>query len=98
MTDYFGEVAKQGLGYLLFIGSLSINIYLYKEKSKVDKVVIDLADKRLNDVKEMKDSYFNQIESVKTNFLQSVTKSQDLAQATLSIAQNLQSILNSREK
>lgn len=95
--DYLGELAKQGLGYLLFVVSIGVNIHLYREKTRVDKQLAELAEKRVEDIKEMRDMYFDRIDEVKNGFLMAVDKMQGVAMSTLTIAQNIQSILNARK-
>lgn len=85
--DYLGEIAKQGFGYLLFAGAILVVYFLYKENQKLNKEKVDLANQRVDDLKEAKDAYAT---------LSSQTSK--TAENTLSIVQNIQQILNSWKK
>lgn len=85
--DYLGELAKQGLGWLLFAGSIVIIYFLYKEIKQLNKEKIDLANQRVIDLKEARDAY--------GILSQSASKT---AENTFTIVQNIQSILNTWKK
>lgn len=85
--DYLAEIAKQGFGYLLLAGSLFVVYFLYKENQKLNKEKVDLANQRVEDLKEAKDAYAT---------LSSQTSK--TAENTLTIVQNIQQILNSFKK
>lgn len=43
--DYLTEIAKQGLGYLLFVGAVAVNLYQYKENRRINDRFIDYMQK-----------------------------------------------------
>lgn len=87
IMDYVAEVAKQGLGYLLFAGAVLVIFALYKENKQLSKDKVDLANQRVQDLKEARDSY--------AILSESATK---VAENTYTIVQNMQSLMNTWKK
>lgn len=85
--DYLGEVAKQGLGWLLFAGAVVVIYFLYKEIKQLNKEKIDLANQRVIDGEKAREIY--------SILSQSASKT---SENTLTIVQNIQSILNTWKK
>lgn len=85
--DYLGEIAKQGLGWLLFAGSVVVIYFLYKEIKQLNKDKIDLANQRVADVEKAREAY--------GVLSQTASKT---SENTLTIVQNIQSILNTWKK
>lgn len=85
--EYLAEVAKQGLGYLLFIGSLLVIFFLFKENQKLNNDKVDLANRRVDDLQAAQRAYMVLSESA--------TK---VAENTYTIVQNLQQLLNNIKK
>lgn len=81
--DYLPEIAKQGLGYLLFVGTLPIIYFLYKENRQLSIEKVDLANKRVDDLRQAQQAYMAISEA-----------STKVAENTYTIVQNLQSLLN----
>lgn len=86
--DYFIKaIAMQGFGYLLFAGTLLVLFFMYRENKQLSREKVDLANQRVQDLKEARDSYAILSESA-TN----------VAQNTYTIVQNLQQLLNAWKK
>lgn len=85
--DYLPEVAKQGLGYLLFAGSLLVIFFLHRENRKLSDEKVELANRRVEDLKEARNAYGILSETA--------TK---VAENTYTIVQNLQQLLNNMKK
>jgi len=82
--DYFIKtIAMQGFGYLLFAGSILIIFFLYRENKQLSNDKVDLANKRVEDLKESAKSY-----AIVSDATQKV------AENTYTIVQNLQQLLN----
>lgn len=73
----------QGFGYLLFAGSILIIFFLYRENKQLSNDKVDLANKRVEDLKESAKSY-----AIVSDATQKV------AENTYTIVQNLQQLLN----
>lgn len=86
-TDFLGEIAKQGFGYLLFAAALVVIYFLYKENRKLSEDKVDLANKRVEDLKEARGAYATLTETASKT-----------AENTLTIVQNIQQILNNWKK
>lgn len=88
MPDAFlNEIAKQGLGYLLFAGSLIVIFFLYRENRNASQELKDLAEKRITDLKEVQANYTNSISAIKA-----------VADNTLTIVENLQTMIGIKQK
>ena len=86
-TDFLSEIAKQGLGWMLFAASVVVIFFLYKENRKLSQDKVDLANQRVEDLKEARNAYA----------ILSETASKT-AENTLTIVQNIQQLLNSWKK
>lgn len=88
MGDTFLKmIAAQGFGYLLFVGSLLVIFFLFKDNRKLSDEKVDLANRRVEDLKEAQAVYATLSKA-----------STDLAQNTYTIVQNLQQLLNNAKK
>lgn len=87
MEKIVNEIAMQGFGYLLFVGAVFVVYFLYKENKQLARDKVDLANQRVQDLKEARDSY--------ANLSESATK---VAENTYTIVQNLQQLLNTWKK
>ena len=85
--EYLGEIAKQGLGYLLFVGALVVIFYQHKENQKSSNEKVELANRRVEDLKEARNAY-----SILSD------ASTKVAENTYTIVQNLQQLLNNIKK
>ena len=85
--EYLSQVAEQGLGFLLFAGSLLVIFFLYRENQKLSNEKVDLANRRVEDLKEARTAYSVLSEA-----------STKVAENTYTIVQNLQQLLNSMKK
>lgn len=85
--DVWTEIAKQGFGYLLFIAACIVIYFLYKENRQLSNDKVDLANQRVADLKEARDTY-----AILSD------KASKTAENTLTIVQNMQSILNNWKK
>jgi hypothetical protein len=83
MEALLRQIAEQGFGYVLFVASLLVCYFLYKENRQLSQEKVDLANKRVEDLKEAQKNY-----SVLSEALQVTT------QNTLTIVTNLQNVLN----
>lgn len=83
----YAEIAKQGLGWMLFIGSLSVIFFMYKELKAANKEKVDLANMRVQDLKEARDAYATLSSSAQLT-----------AQNTLTIVTNIQNIISNWKK
>lgn len=81
--DYMTEIAKQGFGYLLFIGALGVVYYKDKQVERYKDQIVDLANKRVEDLKEARNAY--------AVIAESQTK---VAENTYTIVQNIQNLVN----
>jgi predicted histidine transporter YuiF (NhaC family) len=85
--DFTTEIARQGLGYLLFSGSLVVIFFMYRENRQLNVDKVDLANKRVEDLK--------QAQAAQNAISESATK---VAENTYTIVQNLQQLLNNAKK
>ena len=85
--EYLSQIAEQGLGYLLFAGSLLVIFFLHKENQKLSNEKVELANKRVEDLKEARNAY-----SILSD------ASTKVAENTYTIVQNLQQLLNNIKK
>lgn len=85
--DYLPEIAKQGLGYLLFAGSLVVIFFLHRENRKLSDGQVELANKRVEDLVAARNAYGILSDS-----------STKVAENTYTIVQNLQQVLNNVKK
>lgn len=85
--EYLDQIAKQGLGYLLFAGSLLVIFFLHKENKKLSEDKVELANRRVEDLKEARNAY--------SILSENATK---IAENTYTIVQNLQALLNNMKK
>lgn len=85
--EYLAEIAKQGLGYLLFAGSILVNFFLYRENKKLSNDKVDLANRRVEDLVAARNAY-----SILSD------ASTKVAENTYTIVQNLQQLLNNFKK
>jgi hypothetical protein len=83
MEEYIKLIASQGFGYLLFVASMFVCFFLYKENRKLNQDKVDISEKRVEDLKEAQANYGKMSEA-----------SQIVAQNTLTIVTNLQNLLN----
>lgn len=77
----------QGFGYVLFVLACGVIGFLYKENKALSKEKVDLANQRVQDLKEARDSYAALSET-----------SSKVAENTYTIVQNLQQLLNTWKK
>ena len=87
MEEVINIIVKQGFGYVLFIGAMFVIYFLYKENKQSNKEKLDLANQRVQDLKEAQASY--------SVLSEAATK---VAENTFTIVQNLQSLLNGMKK
>lgn len=85
--DFSTEIARQGLGYLLFSGSLVVIFYQYRENRQLNADKVDLANRRVEDLKDAQTAY--------SALSESATK---VAENTYTIVQNLQQLLNNAKQ
>ncbi len=85
--DYLAEIAKGGFGYVLFAGSLLVIFFLYKENRRLSDEKVDLANKRVEDLRQAQAAY-----SVLSD---AATK---VAENTYTIVQNLQQLFNNMKR
>ena len=86
--DISTEIARQGLGYLLFIGAvivLGLREKMHSDKIKEkDTIILDLSEKRVRDVAENRDINSRNIENLRS-----------VIEPIYVIVQNLQNIATS---
>ncbi len=85
--DFTTEIARQGLGYLLFSGSLVVIFFLYRENRKLSEDKVGLAKEIVEQLKSAQATYNTLSES-----------SIKVAENTYTIVQNLQQLLNNAKK
>lgn len=83
----FAEIAKQGLGYLLFVLSCGVIGILYRDNKKLSEEKVTLANQRVEDLKEVQEKYGTVLDT-----------STKIADNTFIIVQNLQTLLNNLKK
>jgi hypothetical protein len=81
--EYLDQIAKQGLGYLLFAGSLVIIFYQNRKIDQYQNEKVELANRRVEDLKDARNAYAAVSDA-----------STKVAENTYTIVQNLQQLLN----
>lgn len=87
LDQFITEIAKQGLGFTLAVVAGFAIFFLYKENRQLSQDKVDLANKRVEDLKEAQHSY--------ATLSDAATK---VAENTYTIVQNLQQLLNNWKK
>lgn len=93
-----GNIATQGvLGSLLVIALLVIG-FLYRAKEKANKELVEMAERRVLDLVQLKDVYTDSALTSQKAFNEAVEKFTVVAQSNLEITKNIQNIVTMIER
>lgn len=96
-VDLVGQIASQGFGYILFLGTLFILHRREQEWSKKldgkDEIITELANKRTSDLERIKDADFQVFEQMRALDEEKTNKQNELINRMLYILENVQKFL-----
>lgn len=89
--DFTAEIARQGFGYLLFVAAVIVlgvrEKYHTDEENKKDEMILQLAEKRLQDLKDIKDNDQSNFNKLKDAYLESIDKLKEVINKILFIVE-----------
>lgn len=80
---------RQGLLGAIIVALSSAIIFLYRDNIALREENKNLAEMRVNDLKELKDAYFENIEALKQAYFSNIEQVKEIARNTLVIVQAL---------
>lgn len=83
------QFLKEGLLGAVIVVLSTVVIVLYRENRALTRESLEMAEKRVNDLKQLKDSYFASLETVKDAYTAHFTAIRDIANNIFNVVQTL---------